>query len=209
MFTYDFKFDWTLHGKVGGDSPIVSDDAYKGDVINGLNKVAAQKFAEKMAPTGHLYRVNSTNTTCKITNKQLRYVADYPLYEYTFTGTTTLNFDTDVKDPKAHNSPQLEEVLIAILGAILTMIVTYPLVVLLIVGFIAFVIGASVLINTGTNAINTLGSTPGSFAIVAGILVVTGLGIVALFFTSGGRKVTHKAAGLGRRAYRSVARRRR
>jgi hypothetical protein len=159
----------------------MTDEAIKADAIEGMNNVALNQFIAKMAPTGHIYKVNDIVTTITSFVKGGGFFPPLP-FVIDFKGTCLIDFECDVSDPWAHNSPQLIEVLSAVLIAIAMAIVAHPLAFLLIIAIVAFAIGATLLINTGTGAIVEIGKNAGSI-VALGIVAIAGVALLVFLPT--------------------------
>lgn len=168
-------------------------------------------MADKVTAAGHWFKLVSIATTFTSGKSSVVYGFPLPTWAVDFTGTTVVTFQTDVADPLAHNSPQLQQIIIDSFEQLIAYLGDHPQIVVAIVAAGILTWLAISLIKTGTQAIQAVGQTissvggaPGSAAIALGILAVAGLAVYALFFTRQGKKATSKGYQLGRRAYRKI-----
>lgn len=228
--TYNYNAKWGFKATVKIDSGIGGTDAARGqNVALSMQAIMQQQalaeFVSAFAQAGHWLKVNSVTCTCTATDAHFVIPWDFVVagtwWQSEITGTMLVNFDSDVADPTAHNSPQMQQVVWDAITSILATIAAHPDIVVAVVGSIivavitwtVFNLLLSWTVNIGTGAaktvtssLNTVGNNLGATVIVMGVLVLGGLGIVALFFTDRGKKVQRKTAQTARGAYQRVRR---
>jgi hypothetical protein len=205
IYTYEAHFQWKWDKQF--DAWATQDEAtVKASLTQGFKTAFLAEFAAKMATAGHWFKFDDCTTTFS------KYGSDWtlgplPVLHVHAEGETVIYFESDVQDATAHNSPQLWQIIYEGIQQVFAWLGDHPEIAvgLLVLGVL--VVLAVWLINTVTNAIQTLGSNAGSLAIVLGVLFVTGLGIYALFFTKGGRRAASRGVQTARRAYHRVRRR--
>lgn len=204
-YPYEAHFTWKWHRSVDIWA-IENNDVIKAKLIADMKTAFLSQFAEKLAAEGHWFRLDDVLTN--ITKLTAGYVVGIPIpaYAYDVEGETVIYFQSDIKDATAHGSSQLWQMVKESILQIIAWLGDHPQIVVALVAVGILTILTVWLINTGTGAIQTLGSNVGSTVITLGILVVLGLGIYALFFTKSGSRAGTKAYQLGRRAYRKARR---
>ena len=102
-YNYDLIWKWGFTAHPHGPG-IPSDADIIADAVQGINKESTDQFNQRIIAQnpGHFFRLNTTGTTAQIMRKYLSGTSPTPTYD--LEGTTTVNFDTDVADPKAEMS---------------------------------------------------------------------------------------------------------
>lgn len=163
--------------------------AYRQRILAELrDKMAAQalkQFTDGFASKepGHWFNVGAINSEFGVGETRGDITFYTPLtwdfgINYVIKCKTTVQFQSDIKDPKAMSSPQLEAVVIAIITAIVELMAAHPLMFLLLVTVIAVIIGAIWLQSAG--GISSLIGGPGVGGQIVTVILVLGTLIAAV-----------------------------
>jgi hypothetical protein len=213
VYSYEAHFKWKWH-KQNDAWDIPDEPTVRSQLGYDFKNVFLQAFAEKLAETGHWFKLNDVLTNITKYSGSWGLGIPIPVFNIDVEGETVIYFNSDVKDMKAQNSPGLEEVARQLIQHILDWLNAHPAVPTLLLVAGVLTIFYIVIVKTTSSgaqevakALTDVGSNIGAAAIVLGGLAVAGLTIYALFFTKTGRKGTAKAYETGRRAYHGVRRR--
>lgn len=189
IYTYEAHFDWKWHKNVNAweipDRPTV-EAQLKADFQTAF----LAEFAAKIAAAGHWYKMDRVETTITKYSGTWGFPLPLPIsFNIDVEGTTTIFFETDIKDATAHASPQLWQVIKDCIYSVIHWLALHPsvVVVLLATGFLTILY--IMLVNTTTGAISKLGEEPGSIIIVLGIL---GALVAYFYYSSKSRKRSRK-----------------
>jgi hypothetical protein len=193
-YSYAAIFEYEVQAKSQASqcSFYATDDvrsAYRQRILAEMrDKVAAQalrQFTDGFASKepGHWFNVGAINTEFGVGETRGDITFYTPLtwdfgINYNIKCKTTVQFQSDIKDPKAMASPQLEMVVIAIITSILELMAAHPLMFLILVTVIAVIIGAIWLQSAG--GVSSLIGGPGVGGQIVTVLVVLGTLVAAV-----------------------------
>lgn len=218
-YSYAAIFEYTIKAKsdISQCSFYATDDvkyAFRQRILAELrDKMAAQAvaqfsrgFTEKEA--GHWFNVGAVTSEFAVqeTRGDITFITpfqwDYGI-NYEITAKTAVQFQTDISDPKAMASPQLEAVVVSIIAGILGLMAAQPVLFLLIIAVIAVIIGAAYLQSQGGLA--SLIGGPGAGGQIIGAIVLVGALVAAVVIVPPLLKGRGpQIRQYGRRAYRKV-----
>jgi hypothetical protein len=161
IYSYTVIFNWKFQANYPGLDP---DAQVEHDAEQGMNNESAQQFAARMATTGYWYKIDSISSEATVGNKTGNPYGE-PVWLADFAGNTTIKFESDQNFPSTngtgtsstaanYKNPEYqllnirvlpvqgwEEVIIAIITAIVVAIDAYPLIflVIVLVGVLAIV----------------------------------------------------------------------
>jgi hypothetical protein len=193
-FSYAAIYEYTVQAKCQGNqcsfyaSPEVK-AAYRQRILAELReKMAAQavaRFTEGLAQQepGHWFNVGAVNSEFTVTETRgdiifyTPFQWDYGI-NYEIKCKTTVQFQSDIKDPKAMASPMLEGVVIAIITSILELMAAHGTLFLVLVIIVAVTIGAAWLQSQG--GLSSLIGGPGVAGQIVTVILVLGTLVAAV-----------------------------
>jgi len=196
--TYNYSLIWKWNFTAHPHGPGIPSDAdIIADAVQGINKESTDQFNERIIAQnpGHFFRLNTTGTTAQITRKYLSGTSPTPTYD--LAGTTTVNFDTDIANPKAEMSPgTLVLILIAVITVIVDAIAAHTGLFLLIV-LVGVIIVGSAWIQSQGGVVSLIGGQGLIGQIIGGMILLFGIYFVAQYFLGRGRRPSRKRIGKG------------
>jgi hypothetical protein len=175
--TYNFNVTVQVRHEINGAPDVQQALA---DVLQSMKTQVQNTFAEKLIASGHWFKVNSTTTT-GTTGKptdHINWYGPFPIpdgWDVPVSGQAVVDFDCDVQDMMAHNSPQLWEIIIGIAEAIVGVITANPLLFLIgcivIVSLIVIAVVLFELTNLTTAITKLFETTGGAIAGTAAIFI--------------------------------------
>jgi len=164
-------------------------NAFQQKVLAELrDKMAAQalkQFTDGFASKepGHWFNVGAINTEFTVTTSRgdimfyTPFQWDYGIF-FNIKCKTTVQFQSDISDPKAMKSPQLELVVTAIILGIVKLMVTHGTLFLLLVIIVAVIAGAAWLQSQG--GVSSLIGGPGVGGQIVTVILVLGVLVAAV-----------------------------
>jgi hypothetical protein len=190
-YPYEAHFKWKWH-KTCDPWAIPSKETVEAQLTSDFKTAFLAEFAETLTKEGHWYSLTDVTTTFTKYEGSWGIPLPVPPFYIDVEGETVISFQTDIKDASAHSSPQLWEAVKEAIFGIIEYIGVHPEIGVILLAAGVLTILTIWLINTGTGAILSLGSSAGPFVLTLGILGIAALGIYALFFTKKGQKARSK-----------------
>lgn len=182
IYTYEAHFNWKWHKNVDAWA-IPTRETVEAQLKTDFETAFLAEFAAKLAAAGHWYKMDKVETNITKYSGTWGFPLPLPIsFNIDVEGTTTIFFETDVKDATAHASPQLWKVIKDCIYSVIHWLELHPsvLVVLLAAGFLTIL--AVWLINTYTGAVTKIGEDLVASIITLGFIGIGGL-FIYLYFT--------------------------
>lgn len=199
-----YDYQWTFDSNTALDStqvylqgqiPSIDDQTLKNQLAGAINTEAQTQFLAKMSQAGHYIVMGALKTDITSYTKTPMPTAFHAyILRVNVKTKTTVNFQTDVADMYAHNSPQLVAEISFLIGSIAVAILSHQLIFLGILALVAFAIVLSQLSNLTRGIVDVIqsGGQPFLIAGVIAVVIVAGLVFLAWKGPRKGRRGTSK-----------------